>query len=58
MTLDEKDKQTLSLIAEDIDTNLFPKKYVDKVSLSQRISKSTYLDDIGNYYLCHSLLNA
>ncbi len=37
MILDEKDKQTLSLIAEDIDANLFPKESDDKVSLSQRI---------------------
>ena len=33
MILDEKDKHTLSLIAEDVDTNLFPKQYDDKVYL-------------------------
>ena len=56
MILDENDKQTLSLIAEDIDANLFPKESDDKVSLSQRISKSTYLDDIVIYYPSHSVL--
>ncbi len=57
MILAEKDKQTLSLIAEDIDANLFPKESDDKVSLSQRISKSTYLDGIVIYYPSHSVLN-